>query len=240
MGTGSVASNRLAPRNSVAGDGACPLFRREVACGKRGQAPWRQRFCLCHTGLCHGASPHFPRTLRSRTNLARGDNCLSSASAMVTGTILSSAHGAVAGGRRGVSLVMHGDRHATDRRTNWRWFAPFCPPAGQQARGGPAGVPSVAPRGGVPVSRRAERRTVGRFHLRGPRLFRASPGEHVLLLRPRPGLFRHHALPPRAALRAALASAGRFRGGLLTLAHKPAIPCADARRGGPCANSPRP
>ena len=29
--------------------------------GKRGQAPWRQRFCLCHTNSCHGASPHFPR-----------------------------------------------------------------------------------------------------------------------------------------------------------------------------------
>jgi hypothetical protein len=28
MGTGSVASNRLAPRDNVAGDGACPLFRR--------------------------------------------------------------------------------------------------------------------------------------------------------------------------------------------------------------------
>ena len=55
------------PKTTACGDGACPLFRdgRRRSRGKGGQAPWRQRFSRCQTNLRHGASPHFPPTLRS-------------------------------------------------------------------------------------------------------------------------------------------------------------------------------
>ena len=43
---------------------------RSNACGKRGQAPWRRRSCVCHTRLCHGATSPFPANPKIRRGLA--------------------------------------------------------------------------------------------------------------------------------------------------------------------------
>ena len=66
-GTGSVASITAAPRQRLAATVPVPFSATGDAApgGKGGQAPWRQRFSRCQTNLRHGASPHFPPTLRS-------------------------------------------------------------------------------------------------------------------------------------------------------------------------------
>ena len=42
----------MSHENTASGDGACPLCATALGgvCGKRGQAPWPQRFLLCHVG----------------------------------------------------------------------------------------------------------------------------------------------------------------------------------------------
>ena len=69
-GTGSVASITVAPGQRPAATVPVLPFRRRSArlpAEKGDSAPWRQRFSRCQTNSRHGASPHFPPTLRSST-----------------------------------------------------------------------------------------------------------------------------------------------------------------------------